>query len=57
MVEKNQLVRTQRSHSVGSTLIVAELDLRHGRRMQFNDCSNLAADKALLGQILKHSYF
>jgi hypothetical protein len=57
MVKENQLVRAQCSHGIGAPLIVRELDLRHGGREQFNDRSNLAANKPLLGHVLKHRYF
>jgi hypothetical protein len=38
-------------------LIVTELDLGHGGSEQFNDGSNLTANKSLLGYILEHGYF
>jgi hypothetical protein len=57
VVEANQLLRPQGNHGVGAPLIVTELDLGHGRGEQFNDGSNLAANKSLLGHIVQHGYF
>jgi len=56
VVQANQFLGPQCSHGVCAPLVVAELDLGHGGGEQFNDGSNLAADKPLLGHILKHGY-
>jgi len=57
VVEANQFLGPQCSHGVGASLVVTELNLGHGGREQFNDGSNLAAKKPLLGHILQHGDF
>jgi hypothetical protein len=56
VVEANQLLRPQGCHGVGAAFVVIELDLGHGGSKQFDDSSNLAANKSLLGHILEHGY-
>jgi hypothetical protein len=57
VVEANQLLRAQCSQGVGAPLIVTEFDLRYGGAEQFNDGSNLTANKSLLGYIREHGDF
>jgi hypothetical protein len=57
MMEADQLLGAQCGHGVGASLIVTELDFGDGGSEQFYDCSNLAANKSLLGHVIQHSDF
>jgi hypothetical protein len=57
VVEANQFLRAQCSHGIGAPLIVTKFDLGYGGGEQFNDGSNLTANKALLGHIREHGDF
>jgi hypothetical protein len=57
MVEANHFLRAQGYHGVGVPLIVTELNLGHGGGEQFDDGSNLTANKPLFGHIFEHCDF
>ena len=57
VVEANQVLRTQCSHGVGSSLIVAEFDFGHGGGEYLNNGSYLTAHETLLGHVVQHSDF
>jgi hypothetical protein len=57
MVETNQLFGAQGDNGVGTPLILNEFDLCHRGGEEFDNGSNLAADKPFLGHILQYGYF
>ena len=54
MMEANHFLGAQGNHGVGTPLIVNEFNLGRGGGKQFDDRSNLTANKSLLGHILEH---
>jgi len=55
MVEANQHLEPQRCHGISASLVVAELDLRHGGREQLNNGPYLTASQPLFWHISQQS--
>ncbi len=54
-VERDNLMRSERMQSVRVTGLVTELDLESVLRKNLNDSTDLASDKAQLGQVANKS--
>lgn len=53
LMQPHHLSSLQGRHRVGPAVVITELNLVHVRGWRLNDRSNLAADQAMLWQVLK----